>query len=148
MVRHGTCEVQAMLQMRISPVSALATAVLLMLAPGLGVADPLQPQSQPTIVVPPTIAVTPVPVRDHEAPGSAAVPRSPNPGETVIVTGAGQTNDVSAHLDRVECRIDTPHTDTRFAGPRVCATVRAWDDRQKKSQRGLDMFLMEGHAYF
>jgi hypothetical protein len=117
--------------MRILPAFVVATAVTLV--PNLAMAGPAQPWTPSQLAI--------------AASTANAVP-SVHASEAVVVTGTAQKDDVAALSDRVECRFELPHTDTRIGGSRVCVTVRAWNNRQKQSQRGLDTLLMRGNAYF
>jgi hypothetical protein len=138
--------------MRILPAFVVATAVTLV--PYLAMAGAAQPLTaiQPAVAVPAANAVPPAgvaaTVQNDGAFGSATSPSRSTAGETVVVTGREQKDGVAAFLDRVECRFEPPDTDTRIGGSRVCVTVRAWNNRQKQAQRGLDNFLRRGNAYF
>jgi hypothetical protein len=138
--------------MRIFPAFVVATAVTLV--PNLAMAGPAQPLTaiQPAIAAPianaiPSVSVTAT-VQNDQTPGSAASPSQSRAVETVVVTGTAQKDDVAASLDHVECRFEPPDTDTRIGGSRVCVTVRAWNNRQKRAQRGLDTLLLRGNGYF
>lgn len=110
--------------MRVLAALVLSSAALL--APGLGAADPAQPNTT-TATAPATAAPSPTAAataQSAQAPAAAAAP----------VASA----DNGANLDEIVCRDGAPPTGSRLGATRECHSVREWNDRMKQSQTILE----------
>lgn len=118
---------------------ALALMTVALLAPGLGVADPVQPgtatAASPATAMPSTTAspsATAAPMAQSAQAPTAAPPLPP--GEKVAVQSTAQNANNGVNLDEIVCRNEPPPTGSRLGATRQCHTVREWNDRMKESQ--------------
>ena len=132
--------------MRVLAALVLVTAAVL--APGLGAADPAQPETTtaaaPAAAAPsPTTApsATAATAAQSTAPVSAAAPARRPTDDTVVVVGKPQNDN---DPDRIVCRKGPPEVGSRIGGGTKCLTARTWKSMRRSSQDALQDVQLRG----
>jgi hypothetical protein len=117
--------------MRVLAVLVLSSAVL---APGLGAADPAQPE--------PTTTMQPAPA----APSATAAASAQSAQAPAAAAAPTASADAGVNLDEIVCHSEPPPTGSRLGATRECHTVRQWNEREKEAQSIVGGSQMRGLA--